>query len=178
MGQFCKGACGGWALSGIRHRAADDREVALGSVCIHLCCVYRDCREYSPWYPWGSAALAPPRPFLLSQSWGAASPSSVLIGYFLCYLLPSLTDTFWSQLRGKCWNRPPALLWQALPSGASRVFYFGCLLHLCGIFLNRNLFLKMKVIYKMIPYYTPATQPLFYCIVPVFYVIKVTGWLL
>lgn len=25
----------------------------------------------------------------------------------------------------------------------------------------------MKVIYKMIPYYTPETEPLFYCIVPI-----------
>lgn len=25
----------------------------------------------------------------------------------------------------------------------------------------------MKVIYKMISYYTPGTQPLFYCIVPI-----------
>lgn len=37
----------------------------------------------------------------------------------------------------------------------------------CGIFLNRILFFKMKVIYKMIPYYTPSTQPLLYCIVPI-----------
>lgn len=40
-------------------------------------------------------------------------------------------------------------------------FWFICLLHPCGIFLNRNLFLKMKVIFELIPNYTPATQPLF-----------------
>lgn len=98
----------------------------------------------------------------------AVSPSPVPIGWSL---YPELTTlTFLVPVARKWLKQTTSILWVNSTPAAPRRWWVGvlvCLLHLCGIFFNRILFLKVKVIYKMLPYYTPATQPLLYCTVPI-----------